>query len=793
MSFYDVFVIFYTYLCKNFDVFYFSILSMKTYLFILLFVLVPSFSYSQSNAFDDFFEKLYLRIYKNEEHVLKFIADGVELDGQLQYTGTKVFVMQGPNTTLTATQLSNKNREMFVVNLDSGIVTLKKAQLVFYDKTEESLQEAQKMSEKSIESQNDGLGISFDVPIEIEGNHGMIESIESTVPKEVTPAERKDETTRYTNALTNCQKNLREMDKIIAVYDTCGRQSLLIRYDSIAQTNESLLDGIDKEYVIYNQRLHKLENDYMSRLAHVQAKHDSIVNYLPSMVEADGFSFLVNTDNKEVILYHPIDKTLSKYEVPSTIDYRIHTLKVVGIGTYAFENLTQITEIRLPSTITEIRHRAFAGCENLKSIQLSENLKSMGEEVFLDCKSLQSISLPKALMSIEQLAFSKCTGLKEVVAEMSNPASLGDNVFDTTKTNNALLILQNGSFDQYLNSDWASYFLNIKEQFTESIKSAHLLTDSHTFLIKSNGTAEFLSSPIKPYQDDFIVPEKIFNNSYTVTGIGANAFYNQEALKKVILPNTIEFIGDSAFAFCRSLNQIQLPASLEAIGEKAFYVCKKLHSIDLPNGLKTIKNSAFAFCSGLESIYFPYGITTISDMVCQDCHHLQSIGIPASVEVIGENAFRNCKELQTLTLVNGVKTINRGAFSGCQGLIVVDLPQSVGLLADDCFGGCDDISAIYFQGMYPPECASNAFSINVIDAVLYVPDKADKAYEALDFKSKGFSKIKDLPNEEKLEKHKAKSLEEGLEDVAKKPRLREKRLQKEARQRDKQENKEFVF
>ena len=766
---------------------------MKTYLFILLFVLVPSCSYSQGNAFDDFFEKLYLRIFKNDEHVLKFIADGVELDGKLQYTGTKVFVMQGSNTTLTATQLSNKNREMFVVNLDSGIVTLKKAQLVFYDKTEESLQEAKKKSEKSIESQNDGIGISLDVPIEMEGSHEIIEPIQPTVPTETSPASKKNETTRYSNVLASCQKNLREMDKIITVYDTCGIQSLLIRYDSIAQTNQALLDDIDKEYVIYNQRLQKLENDYLSRLALVQAKHDSIVNYLPSMVEADGFSFLVNTENKEVILYHPIDKTLSKYEVPSTIDYRIHTLKVVGIGTYAFENLTQITEIRLPSTITEIRHRAFAECENLKSIQLSENLKSIGEEVFLGCKSLQSIILPGSLTSIEQLAFSKCTGLKEVEAKMPNPALLGDDVFDTTKTNNALLILQNGSFDQYLNSAWASYFFNIKEQFTESIHSAHLLTDSHTFLIKSNETADFLSSPIKPYQDDFTVPEKIFNNSYTVTGIGANAFYNQEALKTVILPNTIETIGDSAFAFCKNLNQIQLPTSLKTIGEKAFYVCKKLHGIDLPKGLKIIKNSAFAFCSGLESINFPYGITTISDMVCQDCHHLQSIGIPASVEVIGENAFRNCKELQTLTLVNGVKAINKGAFSGCQGLIVVDLPQSVGFLADDCFGGCDDISAIYFQGMYPPECASNAFSPNVIDAVLYVPDKADKAYEELGFKSKGFSKIKDLPNDEKLDKHKAKSLEDGLEDVVKKPRLREKRLLKEAKQRDKNENKEFVF
>lgn len=772
---------------------------MKAYLFTLLLVLVPSFSYSQGNAFEEFFEKLYLLTFKNDEHELKFIADGVEMDGKLQYSGTKIFVMQGSNTTLTATQLSNKSREMFIVNLDSGMVTLKKAQLVFYEKKDEPLPEvptlsedSQEPQEPSIESQDEDLDIALDVPIEMEREH-TIEPTRPTIPIEPAPVDKKNETTRYTNALTSCQKNLREMDKIIAVYDTCGRKSLLIRYDSIARANQSLLDDIDKEYVTYNQRLQKLENDYMSRLAHIQAKHDSVLNYLPSMLDADGFSFLVNTKEKEVILYHPLDKTLSKYEVPSVIDYRIHTLKVVGIGTYAFENLTQLTEILLPSTITEIRHRAFAGCTNLKKIQLSDNLKSIGEEVFLDCKSLQSITLPGSLTSIEQLAFSKCTGLKEVVAEMPNPAQLGDDAFDTTRLNNALLILPNGSFSQYVNSPWATFFFNIKEQFTESIKSAHLLTESHTFLIRPNGTADFLSFPIKPYQDDFTVPEKIFNNSYTVTGIGDNAFYNQEGLKTVVLPATIENIGDSAFAFCGNLNQIQLPISLKTIGEKAFYVCKKLHSIILPDGLKTIKKSAFAFCSGLDSILFPNGMTAISDKVCQNCHHLQSISIPTSVETIGEFAFQNCRELQSITLNNGLRTINKGAFNGCQGLIVVDLPQSIGLLADDCFGGCDDLSAVYFQGINPPECALNAFSPNVIDAVIYVPEKTEKTYEALNFESKGFSKIKTLPSEEKLEKHKAKALTDGLEDVEKKPRLREKRSLKEAKQRDKQEKNDYVF
>ena len=763
---------------------------MKTYLFTLLLVLVPSFSYSQSNVFEDFFEKLYLITFKNDEHVLKFIADGVEMDGQLQYTGTKIFVIQGSNTTLTATQLSNNNREMFVVNLDSGMVTLKKANLVLYKKIDTPLTQT---PELSTETPNDNLDISIDVPIEMEGNHRTVEPISPTISIETSSVDKKNETTRYTNALTSCQKNLREMDKIIAVYDTCGAKSLLIRYDSIAQANQSLLDEINKEYVTYNQRLQKLENDYLSRLAHVQAKHDSVLNYLPSMLDANGFSFIVNTKEKEVILYHPIDKTLSVYEVPSTIDYRIHTLKVVGIGTYAFENLTQLTEILLPSSITEIRHRAFAGCTNLKKIHLSENLNSIGEEVFLSCKSLQSITLPKSLASIEQLAFSNCTGLKEVVAEMPNPALLGEDVFNTTKINNTLLLLQNGSFDRYVNSPWASFFFNIKEKFTESIKSAYLLTESHTFLIRPDGTADFLSFPIKPYQDDFTVPEKIFNNSYTVTGIGENAFYNQQALKTIFLPNTIVIIGDSAFALCGSLNQIQLPSSLKTIGEKAFYNCKKLHSINLPDGLKTIKNSAFASCSGLDSILFPNGIITISDKVCQNCHHLQSISIPTSVETIGEYAFQNCRELQSITLNNGVRTISKGAFLGCQGLIVVDLPQSIGLLSDECFGECDNLSALYFQGINPPECANNVFSPNVIDAVLYVPEKTEKTYEALDFESKGFSKIKSLPSEEKFDKHKAKALAEGLEDVAKKPRLREKRSLKEARQKEKQEKNGYVF
>ena len=102
--------------------------------------------------------------------------------------------------------------------------------------------------------------------------------------------------------------------------------------------------------------------------------------------------------------------------------------------------------------------------------------------------------------------------------------------------------------------------------------------------------------------------------------------------------------------------------------------------------------------------------------------------------------------------------------------------------ADSCYRFLSDRDFYYLTGITDPECVLILIKRDgSVKERLYVPEKSEKAYEAMDFVSKGFSKIKNLPKEEKYEKHKEKALADGLEDVAKKPRLREKRLQKEAK------------
>lgn len=69
------------------------------------------------------------------------------------------------------------------------------------------------------------------------------------------------------------------------------------------------------------------------------------------------------------------------------------------------------------------------------------------------------------------------------------------------------------------------------------------------------------------------IPNYIINGLkfYKVTSIGDNAFYGNESLYEVKLPNQIKNIGNYSFAGCKNLHSINIPNKIETIGAKAFY------------------------------------------------------------------------------------------------------------------------------------------------------------------------------------------------------------------------------
>ena len=86
-----------------------------------------------------------------------------------------------------------------------------------------------------------------------------------------------------------------------------------------------------------------------------------------------------------------------------------------NFGGYAFYQCTSLSEITLPSTLTEIGTFAFGGCTSSGEITLPPTLTEIGMVAFRSCTSLTEIVLQPNLTAIGFGALAGCTSLAEIV------------------------------------------------------------------------------------------------------------------------------------------------------------------------------------------------------------------------------------------------------------------------------------------------------------------------------------------------------------------------------------------
>lgn len=128
------------------------------------------------------------------------------------------------------------------------------------------------------------------------------------------------------------------------------------------------------------------------------------------------------------------------------------------------------------------------------------------------------------------------------------------------------------------------------------------------------------------YSGSVTIPSSVFYDgmSYTVTGIGRQAFYNCYELTHVELPPTLEFINTYAFYSCSSLDNVVIPESVTWLGTYAFCHCSgpNFTQIVIPDQVYGVEYGAF------------YG-----------CVNLTTVTIGSSVQYMGEDVFKNCSAL----------------------------------------------------------------------------------------------------------------------------------------------------
>ncbi|MBO7317977.1 MAG: leucine-rich repeat protein, partial [Bacteroidales bacterium] len=101
------------------------------------------------------------------------------------------------------------------------------------------------------------------------------------------------------------------------------------------------------------------------------------------------------------------------------------------------------------------------------------------------------------------------------------------------------------------------------------------------------------------YYDEIEIPATILHKdeTYTVTGIRAQTFYNCGTLYTIALPNTITEIGDEAFALCNNLYQIDILATTPpVIYANTFDGVDRSIPVNVPNGCGEAYRNAPYWC-----------------------------------------------------------------------------------------------------------------------------------------------------------------------------------------------------
>lgn len=292
-------------------------------------------------------------------------------------------------------------------------------------------------------------------------------------------------------------------------------------------------------------------------------------------------------------------------------------------------------------------------------VEIPVGVVAVGSYAFQNCTNITSVVIPGFVKKIENHAFYN-SGVHSVTieggsAEEPSEFTLGDYAFASSRSLHTVVI-RNVNF---LQTDEETE--TAVQTFGSYVFENCVTLETVTF---ENVTLETL-------------PSFTFHNCYdllrvdlpNVAQIGESAFANCTMLESIALPASVTFLGDSAFSGCERLAEVlfsqpeEETESVFVIGQSAFENCTSLEEISLPENLTTVSQYAFAG-SALTSIVLPDAVTEIQGHAFENCTSLTSVTFSEHLAVIGYQVFLGCSSLTTVNLGKANFDFSSSNFTG---------------------------------------------------------------------------------------------------------------------------------
>ena len=209
-------------------------------------------------------------------------------------------------------------------------------------------------------------------------------------------------------------------------------------------------------------------------------------------------------------------------------------IEIIGSG--AFDNCSELTEIKLPSTITTIMPGAFTNCPLVTTLYISENVTELTG------------------------AFEGMISLYEIKVSEKNPKyTVVDGCLVEKKTNRLVLADKRGIIPEGIEIIGEGAFAGNEGIFKLELPESVKVIEERAFINCIN------------------LEEVIFNKN--VTSIPDSCFEGCEYLEFIDIPRHITSIGKNAFKGCVRFERLELRNTMKYVGEGAFDDCIRLYIV----------------------------------------------------------------------------------------------------------------------------------------------------------------------------------------------------------------------
>ena len=370
----------------------------------------------------------------------------------------------------------------------------------------------------------------------------------------------------------------------------------------------------------------------------------------------------------------------------------------------------------------------------IEDVVIKEGVKNIGTYAFNNCTNLTVATIPKSVTKIGDYGFLPSSESRYV------------NYVGTFDEWNAIENGGNGWISIILSSN----YVTTGSCGTEGNNGDNVtweLVNGNTLIIRGKGDMKDYAEVIdRPWGPSDVIKTVVIEDG--VTKIGNNAFYGCTKLTSMkILMKEIISIGEYAFFNCQNLTDVYYAGTPEDENNRKIY--DKIYGFwHYKCGAEDDDNVYWALFDGtltisgngtmanyqnasevpwnvsikdINNVKIGYGVINVGDNAFSGCMSLTSTTIPLSVNSMGNNAFSGCTGLTSMSIPLSVTNIGNSTFSGCTGLTSMSIPKSVTTIGSGTFNGCTNLASVIILSRNTPSIGNNAFNGCSKLTAIYMP------------------------------------------------------------------------